>query len=327
MHRGYNYILEQNQTILIEAAMIYICDANLAAAVCEAGGMGMLGMNCAVDQPEYDPVQNGENLRNEIKKLRALTDKPFMVNYIAPVKGTDPKLNFSLPYKTVILEEDVPAVLIIGNMTDGNIQDEIKEFKAAGVTVVYREISCTVDACIKAAEAGADAIVVTGAEAGGHCSEYNMSLMSILPQVTDVITDIPVIAAGGIIDAKGARAAVAMGAEGVYVGTAFCVATEGRMHPNYVQAIIDAQGEDVVMWRAGTARMSTTNNTNGNTGLALANGGADRRILHQFYAGTFDASMLEGDVDRGCVSVSQAVGGIKAVRTAKEIVEDIAQGF
>lgn len=312
---------------VIEAAMVYICDANLAAAVCEAGGMGMLGMNCAVDQPEFDPTKNGENLRNEIKKLRTLTDKPFMVNYIAPVKGTDPKLNFSLPYKTVIIEEDVPAVLIIGNMTDGNIEDEIKEFKAAGVTVVYRELSCTVDACLKAAEAGADAIVVTGAEAGGHCSEHNMSLMAILPQVTDVITDIPVLAAGGIIDAKGAKAAVAMGAEGAYVGTAFCVAKEGRMHPNYAQAIIDAKGEDVIMWRAGTARMSTINNTNGNMGLALAYGGADRRILHQFYAGTFDTSMLEGDVDTGCVSVSQAVGGIKAVRTAKEIVEDIAQGF
>lgn len=312
---------------VIEASMVYICDANLAAAVCEAGGMGMLGMNCAVDQPENDPVKNGENLRREIHKLRTMTDKPFAVNYIPPVKGTDPKYNFALPYKKIILEENVPAVLMIGNIADGNVEDEIKDFKDAGVTVMYRELSCTLDACLKAAEAGADAIVVTGSDAGGHCSDYNMSLISILPQVTDAITDIPIIAAGAIVNTKSARATAAMGAEGAYVGTAFNVANEGRMHPNYVKSIIDAKGEDIIIWRAGTARMSTINNALGRKGFAMANGGADRRDIHTIYAGAFPDSMLHGEVDHGCVTVSASVGSITEARPAKDIVDDIALGF
>ncbi|MDR0491612.1 MAG: nitronate monooxygenase [Oscillospiraceae bacterium] len=309
------------------AAMIYICEAQLAAAVCNAGGLGMLGMNCGVDTPERDPVKNGENMRKQVRKLRTLTDKPFAVNYIPPFPGTDPALNFALPYKKIIIEEKVPVVLMIGNMEDGNIEDEIRDFKDAGVTVVYREVSCTLIACIRAAMAGADAIVVTGCDAGGHVSKYAMSLISILPQVTDAITGIPVIASGGIINAKGARAAAAMGAEGVYCGTAFMVAKEGRLHENYVNTLLKTTGEEIIVWKGSTARMSTTNNYVGRICRALDRGGASAWDIGSQYGGTFEASMLKGDTDRGCVTVNSAIGAITESRPAKAILDDIAKGF
>lgn len=312
---------------VVLAAMIYLCDAKLAAAVSNAGGLGQLGVNCAVSEPEPDPIKNGENLRRAITDLRKLTDKPFAVNYIPPMSTAVQAYNFTKPYKKIILEEKVPVVIMIGDIDSGTVEDEIGELKAAGVTVLYREISCTVNACVKAARAGADAVIVTGSDAGGHVSKYAMSLISILPQVTDVVTDIPVIAAGGIINAKGAKAAAAMGAEGVYCGTAFQVAREGRMHENYVKALLEANGEDIVVWRASTSRMSTTNNYLGRICTALANGGASDRDIGLNYSGGFEPSMLHGDVERGCVTVSAAVGGIKEARTAKEIVNDIAGGF
>lgn len=306
---------------VIEAAMVYICDANLAAAVCEAGGLGMLGMNCAVDVPEFDPVQNGKNLRAEIHKLRSMTDKPFAVNYIPPIPGLDKKNNFALPYKNIIIEEKVPVVLMIGTMEESNVVEEIQDFKDAGVTVVYRVVRSTLETCLKAEEAGVDAIIVTGADAGGHCTDYHMSLLSLLPQVTDAITDIPVIAAGAISNTKSAKAVAAMGAEAAYVGTAFSIAKEGRMHPNYVQAIIDAKGEDIIVWRGSTGRMSTTNNQLGQKGLEMANAGASSQELGALYGGAFAPSMLHGDVENGCVSVSTAVGAINEAKSAKDIVD------
>ncbi|NYB73788.1 nitronate monooxygenase [Sedimentibacter hydroxybenzoicus DSM 7310] len=314
---------------ILEGAMAYACDAKLAKAFCDAGGLGLLGMNCTiVDKNEYDPIKNAENMRGEIRKLRSMTDKPFAVNYIPPMKGTDPKSNYSGPFKQLIIEEKVPVVVIVGDFNDGMIAPEIEDFKNAGVTVVYREACCTVQTCVDAVKAGADAIIVTGCEAGGHNSKYNMSLACILPQVTDVLTDVPIIAAGGIVGEKSARAAVAMGADGVYIGTAIMVAEEARMHPNFKQAIIDAQGEDIVTWRASTARMNTTNNYLGRVCSALAAGGASPYEIAQHYTGDhFIKAMMQGDVEHGCVTLSGACGAIKEIRSTKAILDDIAKGM
>ncbi len=312
-------------------AMTVICNADLAAAVCNAGGLGMLGINCAVTEIEPDPVKNGENLRAEIKKLRSMTDKPFAVAYVPPAPGMDPAdkaHDFSAPYKRIMIEEKVAAVAMVSEFWYDELEQEFADFHAAGVKVMYREICPTVETCIKAAKAGADIIIVTGTEGGGHASEYNMSLLSILPQVTDAIKDVPIVAAGGIVGEKGARAAAVMGAEAAYCGTAFMVASEGRMHPNYKKAIIDARSEDVLMWRATIGRMVTINNFNGRVCDAMARGGASKADLFATYSGAnFFRSMLEGDVENGCVSVSTAVGAITEERPAKAIVDDIAKGF
>lgn len=317
---------------ILLGAMIYICDAELAAGVCNAGGLGMLGLNCGVTVPEPVPEKNAENLRNQIRKLRTLTDKPFAVNYIPPRISTEASMwsiydQHALACKKVLIEEKVPVVVMATDIEAYRVESEIADFKAAGIKVLYREASCTLEACLKADKAGADAIIVTGCEAGGHNSQYNMSLLCMLPQITDAIKDKPIIAAGGIVGEKGARAAAAMGAEGAYCGSAFLVAKEGRMHPNFKKAIINAKGEDIIIWDASIARMSTTPNYVGRVCQALGRGGAARHEIGMNYGGTFNRSMIDGDVEYGCVAVNAAVGAIKEERFAKDIVDDIAKGF
>ena len=316
---------------VIEGAMIYICDANLAAAVSNAGGLGVLGMNSNVDIPESDPEKNGENLRKEIRKMRELTDKPFAINHSPSAPSTESfgYVSFSDIFLKVIIEEKVPAVVIANTIDNPGLQIDIPKLKKAGIKVLYRELSCSVEACRKAIEYGADAIIVTGSDAGGHVSEYNVSLLAMLPRVTDAIKDVPIIAAGSIVDEKSARAAIAMGAEGVYVGTAFQIAEECRAHENYKNAIIEATDKDVILWKSSVAdtRMCTISNLQGRTCLAMAQGGASGRDIGYHYAGAFNKSMIEGDVVNGCVSVNSAVGVLSKVRPAKDIVNDIAKAF
>ncbi len=317
---------------VIEGCMIYVCDAKLAAAVSNAGGMGVLGANCNVDVPETDPTKNAENLRKEIKKLRELTDKPFAVGHSPNSAATASfgYTSFADEFARIMIEEKIPAVIMIGtgDNEDGVISDT-KKFHEAGIKVIYRDLTCTVEKCKKAVEYGVDAIIVTGCDAGGHVSQNNVSLSAMLPQVTEVVTEVPIIAAGSIINEKSAKAAIAMGAEGVYVGTAFQIAEECRAHENYKKAIVEAKDEDVILCRSSVAdtRMSTISNMQGRTCLAMANGGASNRDIGAHYAGTFNMSMIQGDVERGCVSVNAAVGALNEIRPAKAIVDDIAKAF
>lgn len=309
------------------APMIYVCDADLAAAVCNAGGLGMLGMNCHVDYPEADPVKNGENLRAEIKKLRTLTDKPFAVNYIPELKGTDPQLSYAIPFKKIILEEKVPVVLINGYIDNGTTADDIEEFKKAGVKVIFKQVNLDLDSYKEAVRLGADAIVVTGTDGGGHTSLAPMSLIAALPRTTDAITEVPVVAGGGIVSLKSAKAASVMGAEALYIGTYFMVAKECRTHPNFKQKLIDYTGENILVWRSSIERMSSTDNIIGKTCSAMASGGATANDIGKNYMGLWNKSMLHGDVEHGIVSFSSACGDITSEKTAKEIVDELSEAF
>ena len=311
---------------VIQAAMSYVTEAQLAAAVCNAGGLGVIGTNPGVRIPERDAYKTGEIMRREIHKLRELTDKPFGINYVTPVNESDPSRIYADAVKKVFLEEKVPFIVMVSTMNDF-IENEIKALTAAGANVLYREISCTVETCVRAAQAGAKAIIVTGLEGGGHVSDYNMTLLNILPQVTDVLTDIPIIASGGIINTKTARAAAAMGAAGAYCGTCFLLADECCAHPDFKQLLLDSRGEDAIIWRASTARMVTNQNYVGRICNALDRGGATRKEIRPHYAGKFGKAMLLGDLEQGCVTFSPSIGAINKIRPVKEIVEDIAQGF
>jgi enoyl-[acyl-carrier protein] reductase II len=313
---------------VIQAAMIWLSESNLVSAVNNAGGLGVLGINAGVDNPEPDPIKMGENLRAEIKRVRANSNAPVVVNYFsaATPDGKEDSV-YDIQSKKIMIEEKVEYVLMLGFMSDF-VEKEIQFFNENNIGVIYREPSCTVEACVRAEKAGVKAIIVTGDEAGGHNSQYEVSLLSILPQVTNAVKNVPVIAAGGIIDEKGAKAAMAMGADGVYCGTVFMTAEECRAHKNYKQHLLDIDGKDLITWNSSFAsRMRTTKNIQGLTCSHLSRSGANPMLIAKYYYGTFKASMLEGDVENGCVSVSGAIGGIKEIKTTKEIVENIGKPF
>jgi enoyl-[acyl-carrier protein] reductase II len=313
------------------AGMIYVCDSNLAAAVCNAGGLGLIGLSSNVDAPESDPYKTGENLRAEIRRVRELApNKPLAVNYVPTPPSFDAKLNYSDVCAKVIIEEKVDVVQFTTMMDYMDfIPSEIEKFKKEGIKVLYRELRPTVATSKRAVEYGVDALIVTGCEGGGHVPGNHMSLMSILPLVREALPDFPIIAAGGMVNEISSRAAAALGADGAYVGTAFMIAEECRTHQNYKKLICETNGEDLITWNSSLpdTMMITTKNRNGVICKALSDQSIDPSILSNFYNGTWDKSLLQGDLENGCVTFSSSVGALKAVKPAKVIVDDIARGF
>ena len=199
---------------IFQGGMAWVADADLAAAVSNAGGLGIIaGMN-----------MNGEQLRAEIKKLREKTDKPFGVNVMLMSPYT-PEV------AEVIVEEKVPVV----TTGAGNPLPYIKKWTDAGVKVI--PVVASVSLAKMVAKRGATAVVAEGGESGGHIGEANT--LPLVPQVVDGV-DIPVIAAGGIADGRGVAAAFMLGAEGVQMGTRFLVAKECNGHPTYKEKVLKA---------------------------------------------------------------------------------------
>lgn len=296
---------------IIQASMVWLNSAELAAAVSNAGGLGVLGPNAGRKEVTGDPQKTAELFRAEIRKTRSLTDKPFAVNLLLPIEGEEISYKYARPLMDVILEEQVKIVITSGkDITKG--LEHVQRLKQAGTIVIHREISPTVENSIVAEKAGVDAIIATGQEAGGHMSDNRISTLVLLAQVTDAVT-IPVIAAGGIYNVKTANAAIAAGAEGVYMGTRFLMTCESPTSEAAKQAIAQVRSEDlqVLNTRVGEIRVVATKRIAGNNGDT----------------GSIKMAMLDGDINNGIISVSESAGGISKVSPAKEVVEEIAAAF
>ena len=203
---------------IIQGAMAWISDADLVAAVSNAGGMGVLATGHL----------NGEECRKEIKRLKSMTDKPFAVNVMLLSEYVDEIVD-------VICEEKVPVV----TTGAGSPGKYMSKFKEAGTRVI--PVVSSVALAKMMAREGVDAVIAEGTESGGHVGKT--TTMALVPQVVDAV-DIPVIAAGGIADGRGMAAAFMLGASGVQIGTRFLVAKECNVHPNYKAKIIKAKDID-----------------------------------------------------------------------------------
>jgi enoyl-[acyl-carrier protein] reductase II len=308
---------------VIGAAMSWVSDANWVAAISNAGGMGVLGPNCGDVTVTNDPQETGERLRREIRKTRELTKKPFAVNYLLPIEGIEVTFTFAKPIYKILQEEHVEIVLTSG--ATANV-GEIERLKSDGFKVIHRDICPTVESLKLAESLGVDVLIATGYEAGGHMSQHKISLLSLFPQARKAI-HAPLVAAGGICNASGARAVVAMGAEGVYVGTRFVVTKENPASEACKKAIIDAKAEELVEFRALVGHMRTTPNKIGVQCEKMSREGASASEIGAVYAGGFMTGMLLGDLENGIVSVSEAIGAIKNIKTCKEIVDDLSSAF
>lgn len=170
------------ETPVIQASMVWLNSAELAAAVSNAGGLGVLGPNAGRKNANGGIASTVEDFRQEIKKTRQLTHKPFAINYLLPIEGVEISFQYAEPLLEVILQEKVNIVITSGkDITKG--ERYIKRLKEAGVIVIHREISPTVANSILAEKMGVDAIIVTGHEAGGHLSEHRISTLTLLPRL------------------------------------------------------------------------------------------------------------------------------------------------
>lgn len=307
---------------VIQGPMVWLTDAKLAAAVSNAGGLGSLGPNAGQTVVTRDPEETAENMRREIRKVRELTDNPFSVNVLPVQNGTD---LYTPPMLKVIYEEKVPVVTFVGEPDASMFQ----EFKAHNIKIVYRSLNPSPENAKAAEEAGADIIVATGFDEGGTLPNKVLGTFSIVPLIVDAVDHTPVMAAGGIADHRAFNAALALGAEGVYCGTVFLMSKESRMAENVKQAILASSAQDLLLFRTIPAYYRSLPGDLANELVALDRAGATNEELGKKMGGfaNLRVGMLEGDMNKGYVSVGHGISHIHEIKSVYEIIAELTKEY
>ena len=309
---------------VIQAPMFWLTDAQLVASVSEAGGLGVLGPHAGQNSLPKDDVEKAERMRNEIKKVKELTSKPFGINIFHSGQNPDKQLELMLK---VVYEEKVPVAIVVHLGPDA-AEDIITELKAHGVTVVFRHISITPELAQKAEKAGADIIVATGMDEGGTLPSHNIGTFSIVPLIVDSVK-VPVMAAGGITDRRTFNASFALGAEGVFCGTLFLAAKEARTAQNVKDMMLKANATDIDFFRTTPYYYRSIPTPLSQKLVKMDNELKTREeIANEMHPmRNMKFGMLDGQVDVGYISVGLGVSMIHSIRTSKEIIDDMTQDF
>ena len=283
---------------IIQGGMAWVAEHNLAAAVSNAGGFGLIG---AASAP-------AEVVRDEIRKAKELTDKPFGVNIMLLSPHAD-------EVARVVAEEGVKAV----TTGAGHPEKYMELWKNAGIKVI--PVVASVALARRMERYGADAVVAEGMESGGHIG--SQTTMTLVPQVADAV-DIPVIAAGGIGDGRGFAAAMMLGAEAVQMGTRFVVASESIVHGNYKERVIKAKDIDSEVTGMSTGHpVRSLRNKMTREYIKLEQSGASFEELEYLTLGSLRNAVMEGDVVNGTVMAGQIAGLVKKEQTCREMIEEI----
>jgi len=285
---------------IIQGGMAWVSTAPLVAAVSNAGGLGIIG--CGGMSPEQ--------LAEQIRETRKLTDKPFGVNLLLTHVQVDEIFD--------VIINDPPAVVTTGA---GNPGKYISMLKSKGIKVM--PVIPSVALARRMERAGVDALVAEGTESGGHVGE--LTTMVLVPQVVDAV-DIPVVAAGGIIDARGLVAAMALGAQGVQMGTRFLAAAETDIHERIKEVIIDAGDRDTIVTGRSTGhpvRVIKNKLSRELERLDMENKPAE---LEKLGTGKMRLAMHDGDIEWGSLMCGQGAGLVKAVQPAAEIIKELIDG-
>ena len=307
---------------VIQGPMVWLTDAKLAAAVSNAGGLGSLGPNAGQTVVTRDPDETAENMRVEIRKVKEATNKPFSVNVLPVQNGTD---IYTPPMLKVIYEEKVPVVTFVGEPDEAMF----KEFQAHGIKIVYRSLNPTPENSREAEKFGADIIVATGFDEGGTLPAKVIGTFSIVPLIVDSVEHTPVMASGGITDRRAFNAAFALGAEGVYCGTAFLMSKESRMSENVKQAVLSSNAFDLHLFRTIPAYYRSLPGELASELVAMDKAGASNEELGRKMGGfsNLRVGMLEGDMNKGYVSVGNGISFIHEILPAKEIIDNLTRDF
>jgi enoyl-[acyl-carrier protein] reductase II len=255
---------------------------------------------------------NADMLRDEIHKCKALTDKPFGVNIMLMHPQAD-------EFAQIVIDEHIPVV----TTGAGNPGKYMEAWKKAGIMVIPVVAAPILAKHLEAL--GADAVIAEGCESGGHIGE--MTTMTLVPQVCDVV-NIPVIAAGGIADARQMRAALALGACGVQVGTCLLGSIECPIHDNYKEAVVKAKGSDtIVTGRIGGTPVRVLKNAMSREYVKREKEGADKMELEKFTLGSLRRAVFDGDVKSGSLMAGQTCGQIKEIRPVADIFKDLCSSL
>ena len=287
---------------IFQGGMAWIGTAELASAVSNAGGLGLIG---AGHMPP-------DILKAEIQKCKKWTDKPFGVNIMLMSP-------FVKEVMQLMVDERVPVV----TTGAGNPGEYLPALKEVGSKVI--PVVASVALARRLAKGGVDAIIAEGCESGGHIGE--ISTMPLIPQVVDAV-DIPVIAAGGFADSRGLAAAFALGASAIQMGTRFVLSKECIAHENYKNFVLKAKDRStVVTGRSLGHPVRVLANKFTRTFHEMEAAGVSPEELEKFGAGTLHLATHKGDVDNGSVMIGQISGMLDDIKSVKDIVDDIVNGL
>ncbi|MBU3101404.1 MULTISPECIES: enoyl-[acyl-carrier-protein] reductase FabK [Clostridium] len=283
---------------IIQGGMAWVADSSLASAVSNAGGLGIIA---AANAPT-------DYVRNEIRKAKELTDKPFGVNVMLLSDNAEDIAH-------LVCEEGVKVV----TTGAGNPGKYMELWKSHGIKVI--PVVASVALAKRMERAGADAVIAEGCESGGHIGE--LTTMSLVPQVVDAVS-IPVIAAGGVGDGRGVAAAFMLGVQGVQVGTRFLVANECTIHENYKKKILGAKDIDSVVTGRPTGHpVRVLKNKLSRKFQKLEKENASIEDLEELGRGCLQRAVQEGDIEMGSILAGQIAGLVKKEQSCKEIIEEM----
>ena len=284
---------------IFQGGMAWIAESTLAAAVSNAGGLGIIAGGSA-------PI---DYLRDQIRRCKELTDKPFGVNIMLMSPNAE-------ELAQLVIDEKVPVV----TTGAGNPGKFMAAWKEAGVKVI--PVIPSVALAVRMERAGADAVVAEGTESGGHIGEN--TTMCLVPQVVDAL-NIPVIAAGGIADGRGIAASFMLGAQGVQVGTRFLAAEECQIHPTYKELVVKAKDTDSIV--TGRYTGHPCRNVKTKFTKKLASGEKDGSLtpdeFEQLTLGSLRKAVQEGNLEEGSFLCGAIAGMVKEVKPAKDIIEEM----
>lgn len=285
---------------IIQGGMAWVAEHHLAAGVSEAGGLGLIG---AASAP-------GEWVREQVRKAKALTQKPFGVNIMLMSPYAD-------EVAKIIVEEGVQVV----TTGAGSPEKYMSMWKEAGIKVI--PVVASVALARRMERCGADAVVAEGMEAGGHIGES--TTMALVPQVANAV-EIPVVAAGGIADGRGIAAAFMLGAQGVQMGTCFVVTKESQVHENYKKCIIKAKDIDTrVTGRSTGHPVRAIRNQMTREYLRREQEGASFEELENLTLGGLRKAVVDGDVVSGSVMSGQIAGLVKEELSCEELIQKLVR--
>ncbi len=283
---------------IIQGAMAKIATSSIAGAVSAGGGLGIIAAG----------GMSADWVREEIKKVREITDKPFGVNIMLMDPNAEEVIN-------LVCEEKVPVV----TTGAGNPGKYIPKLKENGIIVI--PVVAAIAIAKRVERAGADAVIAEGLEAGGHIGEA--STMALVPQVVDAMS-IPVIAAGGIGDGRGMAAAFMLGAKGVQIGTRFLAATECDIAQSYKDKVISAKDSDTVVTGRSTGHpVRVLKNKLSRQVIELERENAAIEEIEKLCIGKLSAAVFDGDMDFGSVMSGQIAGLVTKEQPAKEMMEEM----
>ena len=305
-----NTIMEQIKKLfnikypIIQGGMIWCSGWELASAVSNAGGLGLIGSGSM-----YPDI-----LRKHIKKCKQATGKPFGVNVPLLYPNIDEHIK-------IIIEEGVKIVFT----SAGNPKTWTNHLKQHGITVVH--VVSNIKFAVKCQEAGVDAIVAEGFEAGGHNGREETTTLVLIPQVKKAIT-IPLIAAGGIGSGKAMAAAFALGAQGVQIGSRFVTTQESSAHINFKNAIVEAKEGDTLLSLKQLTPVRLLKNPFFEKVNDLEKRGASVEELSELLGrGRAKKGMFEGDLIEGELEIGQVSGSINKIQTVKEVIDEIVNEY